>query len=98
MGDAGPSSRRPRQDSAVATELFDDGEFVAVLFDGRNASVHRLESLACAVWTLCDGIHDVESMVEVLVDLVPYERREGSALVEQAVAQLDCTGLLAEGL
>jgi hypothetical protein len=54
--------RPQRSDRVLAKELGD--EVVLYLADG--SAVHVLNRTAFAVWTLCDGRHTVESMVEAI--------------------------------
>ncbi len=67
----------------VETSVF-DGE--AVLFHESAAMVHRLNSVAAAVWLLCDGETTVASMPE---ELAEYFAVPASVLTEPVAGALD---------
>ena len=59
--------RGPMQVGTAVTELFDDGEFVAVVLDEARQRVHRFSPSATAVWLLCDGRTSIDEIVGELV-------------------------------
>ncbi|HXH76819.1 MAG TPA: PqqD family protein [Bacteriovoracaceae bacterium] len=60
----------------------------AIILDTKiGREVHQLNEVATVVWNLCNGTHDIQSMVEKVC--TEFE-------VEPAVAERDIKALLAE--
>jgi hypothetical protein len=72
-----------------------DGEMV--LFRESTRMVHRLNSVAGAVWLLCDGETAVGSMAAQLGEVFGAEPASLVDVIHQALGQLADEGLLAGG-
>ena len=78
---------------SITTELFSEGEFVAVLFDSRDGARHYLNSAATAVWTTLDGSTSVTAIVAELVELGMADT-QAAQLVDEVLGQLWGLGVL----
>lgn len=95
LGAEGPP-RRPRRVDRVHERVTDDE---IVLFDPRTEGVHALNRTAAAIWDLCDGDRDVESIARAIEAVLaePAPRDAVLADVRRTVAELHRLGLIEEG-
>lgn len=84
----------PLPDQAVATELFMDHGFVAILFDERDGRLHTLNSASAAVWALLDGATTEDSVTAELTELFGESQSGVAAAVHQAIEEFWQLGLL----
>lgn len=66
----------------------------AQLSDPETGEVHVLNSTAFAIWELCDGATDVETMAAVVEEVTSLDGIEARAQVTAAIALLREKGLL----
>ncbi|GAC1408439.1 MAG: hypothetical protein NVS2B17_18350 [Candidatus Velthaea sp.] len=66
-----------------------------LVHDTRNAKVHVLNATAGRIFTLCDGEHDVEEIVDSLVSEWGAERTTARADVGRALRDFAERALLA---
>ena len=58
----------PRQAAHVDAWVIDDE---VVLYDPRRARMHVCNATAALIWQLCDGEHDVDSIVAAVAAVYP---------------------------
>lgn len=87
-------SLKPQVKDNVAEEQIGDELF---LHDGDNPrTVHVLNGGAAIVWYLCDGTRDLNAIVDEISSSFSVPRSQALVDVQEAVAQFETLGLLAE--
>lgn len=66
-----------------------------LVFDRRTDIAHNLSPIASLVWALCDGKHDVESLVAAVAEIEPADPQAATAA---ALAELGEQELLVDGV
>ena len=65
-----------------------------LVHDTRNKKVHVLNTTAGKIFTLCDGEHDVEGIVDAVVTEWGVERTTASSDVDNMLRDFVARGLL----
>lgn len=78
----------------ACTEMFADDELAAVVFDDRTGGCHRLNSVATAVWALCDGSTSIGELIGELADLLNVSPDVAAEGVLGSIEQFWSFGLL----
>lgn len=81
----------PKAVDGVEIAVF-EGE--AVLFDESTSMVHQLGAIAGAVWLSCDGVTDVATMIDALVELFRFDESELASGVYATLERFAEEGLL----
>lgn len=67
-----------------------------VIGDLRTGALYRLNSMAAAVWCLCDGNNTLRSIVRTLSEVYPNHATEIAESTEMTISQLQNSGLIRE--
>ena len=99
QADGGARPRRPLADHhtrpvphpVVSAYPLDDE---LIVFDSRSAEAHVLNPTAAFLWSLCDGKHNVEGLVQALVAAYALRSTQAEADVTEFLGELRGAGLM----
>ncbi len=72
-----------RREDLTVHELDDE----ALIFDADSSDTHRLNTTACFIWRLCDGVHEVENITSEMTEAYDVSPEEAVQHVRRMLAE-----------